>query len=174
MNRGFSLVEVILSIGIVSFSILMIMGLMSVGMEGNHDSYEEAFAVQTLKSISLAIQQATHSESDAASYTALAPFNQKEDGGELQWKVGKVEVQEKMIWIGYDGLPTQDQQSARLVTFVRITAPSDFLSLGKATVTVAWPADRVVLPMSWIESRPDLKNIKKHIDTVVYLSAQNK
>ena len=45
-TRSFSLVEVVLAIGIVSFSVLATVGLLAVGNETNKRARDEGFAAQ--------------------------------------------------------------------------------------------------------------------------------
>lgn len=45
-RRGFTLVEVVLALGIVSFSVLVVVGLLSVANETNRRAREEAFAAR--------------------------------------------------------------------------------------------------------------------------------
>ena len=45
-RSGFSLVEVVLAIGLVSFSVLATVGLLSVGNDTNRQAREEMFAAQ--------------------------------------------------------------------------------------------------------------------------------
>ncbi len=41
-KRGFSLIEVVLALGVLSFAILSIMALLPMGLQTNRDSYEES------------------------------------------------------------------------------------------------------------------------------------
>ncbi len=45
-NRGFSLIEVVLALGVVSFSVLALLGLLVVGNETNKSARDETMAAQ--------------------------------------------------------------------------------------------------------------------------------
>src|ERR1700722_5171885 len=87
-RRGFSLVEITVALGIVSFALVAILALLPVGLGSARDSHEEAFAAQVLKSICCSVQNAAHTTALPLTYTALAPFNNAAQGASLQWTIG--------------------------------------------------------------------------------------
>jgi uncharacterized protein (TIGR02598 family) len=51
LKAGFSLVEVVIALGIVSFALLAVIGLLPIGMQTNRDSVEETQALTVLGAI---------------------------------------------------------------------------------------------------------------------------
>jgi len=169
---GFSLVEITLAIGIVSFALLTVMALLPIGLGGTRDAHAEAFATQSLKAITASLQQASRSTNDVSTYTALAPFNSSTQGALLQWKVGNAAQSGQTFYIGEDGLPTTTKSAAKLLACIQITPPANRLSAGQATVSIAWPALSISTPVSWSGSRPQLTNQQGSVESVVYFLPQ--
>ncbi len=164
--KGFSLVEVVLAIGIVSFAVLAILALLPVGLKSANDAPEEAFAAQTLKSLSASLQGASHTNTNAPlCYTALPPFNNA--GALLQWSVGDPAQAGQTIYIGYDGLPTASRSSARLIACVRISPPANLLSLGSAYLCLAWPANAIGTPIVWSNGQPQITNQQGYMEAII-------
>jgi len=168
---AFSLVEITLAIGVVSFALLAVLALLPIGMGNARNAYEEAFAVQTLRAISASIQQASQSTNSMLDYTALAPFNNASQGAMLHWQVGSA-PQESIFYIAENGLPSIAKTDARLLACIQLVPPPDRLSVGKATVTLAWPPAAIKTPVPWVGSRPQLSNEQGRVESVIYFSAQ--
>jgi len=167
---AFSLVEITLAIGIVSFALLAVLALLPIGLGNARNAHEEAFAVQTLKAITASIQQASQSTNNTLEYNALAPFNNASQGALLRWKVGSSSPQKSTFYIAENGLPSLSQTDARLLACIQVTPPPDRLSLGKASVTLAWPPAAIKTPIAWIGSLPQLTNEQGRVDSVIYFS----
>lgn len=166
---AFSLVEITLAIGVVSFALLAVLALLPVGLGNARNAYEEAFAVQTLRAISASIQQASQSTNNLLDYTALAPFNNASQGAILHWQVGS-SPHESIFYIAENGLPSPSKSEARLLACIQIIPPSDRLSIGKASVTLAWPPAGITTPILWTGSRPQLTNEQGRVESIIYFS----
>lgn len=165
---GFSLVEVVLAIAVVSFALLAIIALLPVGLNSMRSSREEAFAAQVLKSLANSVQGAFPVSGSSGRYSSLPPFDDAARGGRLEWQLGQVPQNGQTILIGKNGQPTTDTNSAKLVVFVRITPPRDLLSAGIASLTLAWPANAMTTPVTWQNGLPQYSNAQGSVETVTY------
>lgn len=172
-RAGFSLVEITVAIAIVGFAVLTIVALLPIGIGGARDAYEEGFATQIIKSLSASLQRAARTAASTPAYMALAPYNNAGQGALLQWTVGTAAQAGQTIYIGYDGQPTTDKSSARLIACIQITPPSDLLSPGCAYVCLAWPPAGITTPVAWQNGRPQLANAQGYVEAVVYFLPQS-
>lgn len=81
-NYAFSLVEVTLALGIVSFALISLLGLFSVGMKANLDSSHQSVAPEIVQSVLQRLQPVD--QPPAIGGTAAMSFNQEgieETGG---------------------------------------------------------------------------------------------
>ncbi|MDR0534543.1 MAG: prepilin-type N-terminal cleavage/methylation domain-containing protein [Verrucomicrobiales bacterium] len=66
-EHGFSLVEVVLAIGIMAFGLIVIIGLLPIGIKSNRDSTEESQAVNIMQAV-IADRQGTDYTLNSAVY----------------------------------------------------------------------------------------------------------
>jgi len=66
-TAAFSLVEVVMAIGIVSFSLILLVALLPIGLKSNRDSMQESLAVNLLQSM-IADRQASAFFTNSAIY----------------------------------------------------------------------------------------------------------
>ncbi len=170
-STGFSLIEICISMGIISFALLSVIALIPIGLKGNHDAIDRAFATQSLKTVSIALQNATVDENSRSHFTALAPFNRESPEGILEWKIGGAEFQ-KTILIDASGIPTGDRAQAVEAIVIALEPPQDFISMGKALIVIVWPVQGLKLPVEWSEGRPHLNKKSKYLEMVVYFAPQ--
>lgn len=171
-HSGFSLVEVVMAIAIVSFSLVAIVALLPVGLNSIRSSREEAFAAQVLESLSNSLQGGFPVAGTPGQYAGLPPFDDALNGGRVEWQLGQSPQNGQTILIGKDGRPTTDTNSAKLVAFVRILPPRDLLSAGIATLTLAWPASAIRTPVAWQNGLPQYSNAQGSLQTVTYFIPQ--
>jgi uncharacterized protein (TIGR02598 family) len=95
VSQGFSLVEVTMALGVVSFAVLAVMGLLPVGLSNLRQSMDQTVEAQ--------IVQAIAAQSVVARFTGLATGVQYFDD---------------------EGLPTDAGQDARYTANVTVTPPA--------------------------------------------------
>jgi len=147
-RRGFSLVEVALAMGIASFCLLAVAGLVPVGLDAVRGSREEAGAARCLEHISRALRTATPD--------ASAQYQASDSYPALTWTAGtglKVTLDD----LSLDGRPTVDPLEQRLVSRVEIPPAGD-----QALVSVAWPARA-----TWNEVSASWENAQGSLSTCV-------
>lgn len=132
---AFSLVEVTLAIGIVSFALLAVVALLPVGLQSVKNSTEQAAAAAVMESLSEALR---HSESkDGTNFTVV--FNNSTNtftaGGEAP---------EPWEWSNLTLEGINDPANRRIVARLEIleTPTVDGLQPGRAQASVAWSANR--------------------------------
>jgi uncharacterized protein (TIGR02598 family) len=132
---GFSLIEVVLALGVVSFCLISITGLLSVGLSSIGSSREKAGAANALEQISNAIRLATPPATVGGTYQALAPYN------DLVWTsgTGSTPVSKNYATISLAGVPSSQVPDQLLTVEVQITPSSDTVTAGSALITAAWP-----------------------------------
>lgn len=130
---GFSLVEVTLSIGIISFALLAVVALLPVGLKSLKNSAEQAAGAEVLQGLSEALRHAA--TDDGTNYAVV--FNNTTntftaDGG----------ASEVWSWNNLSLEGVNDFSNRRVVARLKILkAPSaDRLHAGRAVASVAWSA----------------------------------
>lgn len=134
MRRAFSLVEVTMAIGIVSFCLLALVGLLPVGLNAIKTSREEAAAANVLELVCGSIRKAEAVSTNGTSikYRALGEFSS------LQWETGKGD-QTLSTPLSLAGTPLSNTDpEKRLAVYAKITPPTA-TAPGQGLVTVAWP-----------------------------------
>lgn len=131
-HHGFSLVEVTLAIGIVSFSLLAVVGLLPVGLKSMQNANEQAGASTVTTGISDALRRA--SSTDLSSYTAS--FADQQFGYTMDGAASSV------VWDNLDLSGLSNGGEKRLLARLEILEPptANPPQPGRAVVTVAWPA----------------------------------
>ena len=132
---AFSLIEVILAIGIASFTLIPIFGLLPLGLQSVKAANDESAAANTITLLASAIRGAASNNQleYVADYggTAMA----------ISYKLGGAKVlvdPDALKNLGSDGLPSSTD--ALLNAQVEIFPPKTASELGTARISVAWPA----------------------------------
>lgn len=142
VHFGFSLVEVVVALGIVTFCLLALIGLLPTGFLSARNAREEAAATVVLAQASEAIREA--SSSGANSYTALGSWSN------LTWVLGGTATTEDYA-LTLGGVPTAND--ARLKVRVELQPPTDSHSGGRAMISVAWPGQAEWTGGHWEKSQ---------------------
>lgn len=129
-RRGFSLVEVVLALGLVSFCLLAVTGLLPTGLRSVQNANEEAAATNALNRIGSAIRNAT--TEDGMAYSAGGGFEQ------MAWRLDGTSKTFSGIPINNGGL--RDEVDKRFAAHVELVSPANASSAGHARVSLAWPA----------------------------------
>jgi type II secretory pathway pseudopilin PulG len=128
---SFTLVEVVLALGVVSFSLVAIMSMLSVGLVGEKNSNEEAAGAVVLKQIGINIRNASTNATGA--YVGLGICTN------LIWTLGGSSVNLDYTNLSLGGIPNQTPANQRLVAHVQLSPPGSLSSPGAAQVSIAWP-----------------------------------
>ena len=147
-SRGFSLVEVALALGIVSFALLPIIALLPAGLTNYRGSVSRVEAAEALSSIATCIQLATANPGTPSTYTALAPCNGGDSGSPLDiaWSPGSSLKQYGPIYLDENGTPITSgagiPSNARLTAMITVTPPNLTApsTVGSAYIYIGWPA----------------------------------
>ena len=157
---AFSLVEVVLALGIVSFCLISLLGLVPVGLKAVSDASQLSGATDCLLQIASTIQNATPNSS--GTYEAgLGSTN-------FSWNLdGKVSTA-TLSNLSLQGLPTANVSDQRLMAHVEIDAPASAETSGSALISVAWP-NRAL----WNTGTKSWNNAQGSVSAcVVFLSGQ--
>lgn len=130
-SSAFSLVEVTLALGIVTFCLLLLMGLLLVGLNSMKASRDEAAAVNCLEQISDSIRSGLITS--GTSYHAAGAYSG------ITWTLGAAQTSLAVDNLSASGFPTTSTTEQQYIGRVEITPPSDRGSPGTALITVAWP-----------------------------------
>jgi len=137
-RKAFSLVEVVLALGLVSFCLLAIVGLLPTGLRSVKNASAEAAAVNALNYLDSAIRNAT--TTDGTDYVANGTYNL------MTWSLDGAARTFADIPINLGGL--RDETDVRFKAHVEVIAPAGTNAPGRALVTVAWP-----VASTWVEGQ---------------------
>ncbi len=132
-SRAFSLVEVTLAIGIVSFALLAVVALLPIGLQSVKNATEQAAAAEVLRALSAELR--------AASTADGTNFSGSFAGTNFAYRIGETTPVET-VWtnLTLEGGTESEFSTRRLSAVVRIQPPTNAWSPGRATVSVAWSA----------------------------------
>lgn len=137
---GFSLIEVVLAIGIVSFALLAVVGLLPVGMKSTQNAREQAAAANVLNSIASALRSAEKNGNS---------FSNSYAGQDIVYAISGISSTMEWDRLDLNGQPT-DSSLARLKARLVITPPTNSSTTGQALISIAWPAQSPNL--KWVGS----------------------
>jgi type II secretory pathway pseudopilin PulG len=131
---AFSLVEVTLALGIVSFSMLAVVGLLPVGLKSIKNANEQAGAANVVGGIADALRKA--SSLDGTTFTATFAgkpiiYNLSGNGST------------SATWNNLDFSGTPNEAEKRLSAVLEILEMPTATKPGRAVISVAWPAQAV-------------------------------
>jgi uncharacterized protein (TIGR02598 family) len=152
-RQAFSLVEVALAIGIASFCLLAVVGLLPTALASVRVSRQEAGAARCMEQIAQAIRSAT--QTGAVHYAAGSPYTN------LTWS-GASDAAATFDNLNLAGLPTTNGMDQHLVARVEIRPATAGSPTREALVSVAWPNKA-----TWNESRSDWVNAQGAVSTWV-------
>lgn len=131
--RAFSLVEVTVSIGIMAFALIGVIGLLPTGLRTIKHANEQAGAANVLNGIADALRDAeTTNGTDYTFYFA---------GKTITNSIGGSAYTTNWTDLNLDGNIIDTNEVKRLSAVLKIEAqPADATTPGRAVVTVAWSA----------------------------------
>jgi type II secretory pathway pseudopilin PulG len=145
---AFSLIEVVLAIGVIAFALVLVIGLLPVGLNSMKHAREEAAAAVCMSQISQALMYpSTTSTSGSTVYTATGVW-----GSVLPTWSGtgigaptSFQTPVNPLYVSLGGVPASTTMDQRLNAHVSIMSP--YLSAktyvkttGTAYISIAWPA----------------------------------
>jgi uncharacterized protein (TIGR02598 family) len=138
LRNGFSLVEVVLALGVISFAIVAILGVFPVGLSTGHSAQDETRAPQIAQMIlsSLAAQAPTQFNN------VLVPLPNNQTLAVDLTSSGSPTT--PSLYADNNGqLMTNATNATYAITIITDNAPAGFDSgyANKVTVVVAWPAN---------------------------------
>jgi type II secretory pathway pseudopilin PulG len=142
-SRAFSLVEVVVALGVVSFSLVAVVNILPAGLESQKQALDQSFATQALSRVSGALQ-GVYVEKDNA---GLPTGNLKFPPPLENLAIGDTE--EFYYLLGNGSLTTTNERTA--VGRLRIEQRAKTNSLQPVYVSVAWPA-RAVFNSKWTKA----------------------
>lgn len=149
-SPAFSLVELTLALGLVSFCLVGIMGLLPVGLKSASNSREQASAANAVMNIATGLRNAT--SSDRALYTAVL------GGVPLTYTIGpSLPKDYTFVASGSGAIAGMDQADIRMKAHVIVTPPVNLATPGQAEITVAWPASAEWQNGAWAKSEGNIK-----------------
>lgn len=133
--KGFSLVEVTLALGIVSFALLATVGLLPVGLRAVKNANEQAAAANLLNAIANSLRTATSTNG-----TIFSSRFADKDITYTAYTVSGSPV--SIVWddLTLDGSVGTANSPKRLAARLDITPPTAQLPTGTAVISVAWSA----------------------------------
>jgi uncharacterized protein (TIGR02598 family) len=127
---GFSLVEVVVAIGIVAFAMLAVVGLLPTGLKIARNSAEQAQAANLVAALAESVRGATA--------TNGTNYVNSYAGQNLSYVIGGSANTLQISNLTLEG--RVDNNAGRLVAAVTITPPANAATNGRAVISVAWPA----------------------------------
>jgi uncharacterized protein (TIGR02598 family) len=151
-SGGFSLVEVTLALGIVTFCLIAIFSLLPAGLRSAQASAEEAGAAALLSQ--LATQIRTAKTNASGEFVIGDPLP------------GTFTYGSSVVFTNQFSLAgTRGSSNARYVGRVQVEAPTNALSPGRALISLAWPAAG---PVTWNTSQTNWTNARGSVSAVVF------
>jgi uncharacterized protein (TIGR02598 family) len=179
-KRGFSLVEVTLALGLVTFCLLALLALLPAGLDTVKESQDEAAAVQCLERLAAAIREAPQEASVPGRYRVIGAYGNSLDAGgnpynsnpKIEWDLnaaGVVQVDLDKISAG--GFPAPNAAEERFRARVEVTPPVYRANAnpvqyqpGRAFISVAWPTQA-----KWNTATYSWENAQGSVQTTVVL-----
>ncbi len=154
-HRAFSLVEVVLALGVVSFALLALIGLLPAGLGVQKSSMNEARSIQVLSQIAQAMQAIRRDEG-----SGMLEFPSPLEV--LDVTPGAVELS-----LASDGTLSNHSTDLRgTIIIEQLPAPAGSPGLLPVYISVAWPASATRSGGVW-------NNAEGSVETFIYVAVPN-
>jgi type II secretory pathway pseudopilin PulG len=163
-SGGFSLVEIVLALGIIAFCVIATLGLVSIGMNVIHDGNRQSGAMRLIEHIEGSIR---NSARVAGTPNEFHPIGDSDLVADLHWSVGGDLV---TFGPGKLSIPGESSYACRIELYppgyfpagVTPVPEGRLLSPGRAVIRVAWPDTAIYTPNTgW-------QNAQGTAETIVY------
>lgn len=148
LRRAFSLVEVVLALGLVSFCLVAIIGMLPVGLQSVKNAKEESAAANALNQIAAGIRNATITN---GSYQASGGFE------DITWSADGTSHEFSQP-LSLEGQPEANTNEVRLKGHVELIAPGSDNQPSVAQISVAWPSSATWATNGWTKSRGSISS----------------
>ena len=137
---GFSLVEVVLSLGIVSFTCLTFMGLLPLGMNSFHRAVNNTVEVDIVQSLSTDMQLSSYANVTSTTTGPYSkPFYYDAGGSKLNSSVGAIYTATFMSSTDLSTTPLFGSSSSQLASGMGTTVVMALTSVSQPAVTNYFP-----------------------------------
>lgn len=139
-RSAFSLTEVVIALGVISFALIAVFGLLPAGLKTVKNANEQAAAANLLGAIADAVRNASTNGSATTYSNSIA-------GQAIGYTLGGAATPITLTNLTLEG--ASNSISARLKAVVVITPPLSTTTPGSALISVAWPAQAVWGGATW-------------------------
>lgn len=139
-RRGFSLVEVALALGVVSFAMVSMLGVMSVGLTTVKDASDQTMHAQIISRVSSSVLQTPFDDID--NYVGRSPLYFDREGAVVASGADSIYRANLQLatHAGYPGAPTDLGNSARIVQIeVKTVPPGGEQPLSRSSASLVIP-----------------------------------
>ena len=158
-RRAFSLVEVVLALGLVTFCLISMIALLPAGLRTANNVWEETAAASLTQQISQGIRDATTTNSVIYAGAGVCT--------NLSWTLGQGQITTN-FYFTLGGVPSTSATNNRLTAQIVLTPPASTVSSGSALVSVAWPQQA-----TWNQGSSSWSNARGYVDTwVIFVPRQ--
>lgn len=131
-SGGFSLVEVVVAIGVVAYAVFGVLGLLPVGIKGFQNATCESAGSDVLSSLSVALR--------SAQTTNGTNFDWSFNGTACSYTVGGSKTTNAWSTLSLEGASSATFLYRQLAAVCIVTPPPSPDAEGSAILSVAWPA----------------------------------
>lgn len=138
-KRGFSLVEVVLALGVISFAIIAIFGVLPIGLNTGRSAQDDTRAVQLAQTIIDSMASQAQTQFTAISLPVASPTPPPID---LSTSKSTVAAPAVKVYADNDGKLSDSPSGATyVVSIITDNAPTGFDTgyANEVTINVAWP-----------------------------------
>jgi type II secretory pathway pseudopilin PulG len=170
-RTGFSLVEVTVALGLVTFCLMALIGLLPIGLDSVRNSTAESGAINCMEQIAGAIRNGLPDANQPQTYRAAGAY------GDLTWTLGAPAISTTLENLSASGIPSSNPRDRQFAAHVELTPPkvaqhppkvAQQFQAGTASIDIAWPAQA-----TWDTANSRWSNAQGNVQTwVVFLPAQ--
>ncbi len=153
-SLGFSLVEVTIALGIISFCVVSVFALLPIGMNTIKQGRDARNAVELINKVTGELTRRRTSTSDT-NFLATAFTN-------VSWAVGKPPIISTNL-VSADGRQVTASNGDNMQAWLELVPPANKWSVGSARVSVAWPSSARRVTDGWT-------NAQGSVDAVVFFN----
>lgn len=131
-SGGFSLIEVVVAIGVVAYAVFGVLGLLPVGIKGFQNATCQSAGSDVLSSLSVALR--------SAQTTNGTNFDWSFNGTACSYTVGGTKNTNAWSTLSLEGASSANSFYRQLAAVCIVTPPTSPYGEGSAVLSVAWPA----------------------------------